>query len=261
MRIRSRGVARFPFWLALCLAMPSAAAGAAPQVPTPAAPTAAANAEALPPGEWNGSMTLDAQRLVAVRLVQRDGKARLMFGSPLNCALLVRPEAGAGFALDSINGGAYCDKLMSKQLRVQRSGDDLRLTVDGKDLPVVLHGDPGQPSPLQGKWRGMAHPERGDRDVAVDLSVAATPQAPGKPMVQLRYGAPRECGVQASYAGMREGTSVYSLDIARGGYCDLLSDGQLTLRARPDGKLELQTLDRAGMRRDSALLERAPASP
>ncbi|WP_295931244.1 hypothetical protein [uncultured Xanthomonas sp.] len=260
MRIRSRGVARFPLWLALCLAMPFAA-GAAPQAPTPAAPAAAANADALPPGEWSGTLALDAQRLAAVRLVQREGNARLIFASPLNCVLLVKPQPGNGFALESINGGAYCDKLMGKPLRVQRSGDDLRLNVDGKDLPVVLHGDPGQPSPLQGKWRGMARPERGDRDVAVDLSVAATPQAPGKPSVQLRYGAPRECAVQAYYAGMRERTSVYSLDIARGGYCDLLSDGQLTLRARPDGNLELQVLDRTGTRRDSALLERVPANP
>ncbi|KAB7771002.1 hypothetical protein CEK69_10090 [Xanthomonas sp. LMG 12462] len=260
MRIRSRGVARFPLWLALCLAMPFAA-GAAPQAPTPAAPAAASNADALPPGEWSGTLALDAQRLAAVRLVQRDGKARLMFGSPLNCALLVKPQPGAGFALESINGGAYCDKLMGKPLRVQRSGDDLRLNVDGKDLPVVLHGDPGQPSPLQGKWRGMMRPDSGDRAIDVELSVAATPQAPGNPTVQLRYGPPRQCRLEGRYVGVREATALYSLGIADGGYCDRLSDGQLTLRARPDGKLDLQTVDRAGTRRESGLLERAPATP
>lgn len=257
MRIRSCGVARFPLWLALCLALPSAA-GAAPQAPTSAA---AASAEALPTGDWNGTLTLDPQRLASVRLVQRDGKARLVFGPPLNCTLLVKPQQDGAFALDSINGGAYCDKQMGKQLRVQRSGDDLRLTVDGKDLPVVLHSDPGQPSPLQGTWRGMVHPERGDRDVVVELSVAATPQAPGNPTVRLRYGAPRECGVQAYYVGLREGTAVYSLNIAHGGYCDRLSGGQLTLHARPDGRIELQVIEPAGMRRDSGLLERAPTNP
>ncbi|MRG99044.1 hypothetical protein GIY21_01900 [Xanthomonas sontii] len=263
MRIRSRGVARFPLWLALCLAMPFAAgaAGAAPQAPTPAAPAAAANADALPPGEWSGTLALDAQRLAAVRLAQRDGKARLMFGSPLNCALLVKPQPGAGFALESINGGAYCDKLMGKPLRVQRSGDDLRLNVDGKDLPVVLHGDPGQPSPLQGTWRGVTRPDYSNRGVAVQLSVAATPQAPGSATVQLRYGAPRECRVQGRYLGMREGDALYTLDMDNQGVCTRLSDGQLTLRARPDGELELQTVDGGGKGRESALLERVPANP
>ncbi|MET7140257.1 hypothetical protein M3S04_04770 [Xanthomonas sp. PPL139] len=257
MRIRSRGVARFPLWLALCLAMPFAA-GAVPQAPTPAA---AASAEALPAGEWSGTLALDAQRLATVRLVQRDGKTRLMFGSPLNCTLLVKLQPGGAFALDSINGGAYCDKLMGKSLRVQRSGDDLRLTVDGKDLPVVLHSDPGQPSPLQGKWRGMVRPERGDRDVAVELSVAATPQAPGNPTVQLRYGAPRECRVQGRYLGMREADALYALDMNDQGICARLSDGQLTLRATPDGHVELQIIDRTGARRERALLERAPTNP
>ncbi|MET0550513.1 MAG: hypothetical protein ABW002_14725 [Xanthomonas sp.] len=260
MRIRSRGVARFPLWLALCLAVP-AAAGASPQASTPAAPAAAPGAEALPPGEWSGALALDAQRLAAVRLVQRDGKARLLFGAPLNCTLLVRPQPGNGFTLDSINGGAYCDKLMGKSLRVQRSGDDLRLNVDGTDLPVVLHTDPGQPSPLQGMWRGLIHTERGNMVVSVQLSVAATPQAPGSATVQLSYGAPRQCRLPARYLATREGTALYALDVANGGYCDLLSDGQLTLRAKQDGKLELQTVDRAGTRRESALLERAPANP
>ncbi|MCI2246065.1 hypothetical protein L3067_15760 [Xanthomonas sp. PPL568] len=260
MHIRSRGVARVPLWLALGLAF-SPMAGAAPQAPAPASSDAAASVEALPAGEWNGTLALDAQRLAAVRLVQRDGKARLMFGSPLNCTLLVKPQPGGGFALDSINGGAYCDKLMGKQLRLQRSGDDLRLNVDGKDLPVVLHSDPGQPSPLQGRWRGMVRTERGDRDVVVELSVAATPQAPGNTTVQLRYGPPRECRVQGRYLGMREADALYALDMNDQGICARLSDGQLTLRARPDGELELQTVDRAGTRRESALLERAPTNP
>ncbi|MBB5876077.1 hypothetical protein [Xanthomonas sp. 3498] len=260
MRIRSRGVARFPLWLGLCLSLPSAVV-AAPQASAPAAPVAAASAEALPPGEWSGTLATDAQRLASVRLVQRDGKARLMFGSPLNCALLVKPQADGSFALESINGGAYCDKLMGKPLRVQRSGDDLRLNVGGTDLPVVLHTDPGQPSPLQGAWRGLIRPDYGNGAYTVQLSVAATPQAPGNATVQLRYGAPRECRVQGRYLDTREGAALYALDMNDQGTCARLGDGQLTLRARPDGKLELQTVDRAGTRRENALLERAPANP
>ncbi|WP_371181826.1 hypothetical protein [Xanthomonas sacchari] len=264
MRIRSRGVAHFPLWLALCLALPSAA-DAAPQAGTAAKPGAAANAEALPAGQWSGTLTLEAQppgaeNLVALRLIQDSGQARLAFGSPLNCNALVKSQRAGGFVLDSINGGAYCDKLMGKPLRVQRSGDDLRLFVDGKALLVVLHTDPGRPSPLTGTWQGLDSGGKILEKPTLEVTVSSSPQAPGSPTVKLRYGMPWSCEVQARYVGMRADAAVYSLDMNDQGHCAELSDGRLVLRATPDGGVSLQIAGKAGKSPHVVQLKRVSAS-
>ncbi|MBO9829141.1 hypothetical protein J7373_12855 [Xanthomonas sp. A2111] len=264
MRNRSRGVAHFPLWLALCLALPSAA-GAAPQAATAAKPDAAAAAEALPAGQWSGTLTLEAQppgaeNLVALRLIQDNGTPRLAFGSPLNCNVLVKPQRTGGFVLDSINGGAYCDKMMGKPLRVQRSGDDLRLFVDGKALLVVLHTDPGRPSPLTGTWQGQDSGGKILEKPTLDVTVSSIPQAPGSPTVELRYGTPWSCKVQARYVGMRADAAVYSLDMNDTGQCANLSDGRLVLRATPDGGVSLQIAGKAGKDPQRVTLQRVSAS-
>ncbi|WP_045758122.1 hypothetical protein [Xanthomonas albilineans] len=256
MHIRSYDFPRFFLWLSLWLVLPLVVAAS----PPPPAPMLAITANALPAGQWRGSLALDAQRLVAVGLTQQGGKPVLNFGSPLNCALQVQSREGDSFALESINGGAYCDKLMGKRLTAQRSGDDLRLSIDGQALPVVLHTAPGQPSPLQGRWHGLLRAENGRDSVQVQMTVNAIPQAPGVPMVVLRYSEPRLCMLQARYAGSREGHWLYSVDPSDAGYCRGLSDGTLELRTAPDGQLLLQLYARAGARVEMGKLERASSA-
>ncbi|WP_045738253.1 hypothetical protein [Xanthomonas sp. MUS 060] len=256
MNIRSYAFSRVSLRMSLWLALPLFVAAS----PSLSASTPAITANALPAGEWRGSLALDSQRLVAVRLTQQGGKSLLNFGSPLNCALQVQPREAGSFTLNSINGGAYCDKMMGKRLTVQRIGDDLRLSIDGQSLPVVLHADPGQPSPLQGQWYGSLQPENGRDSVQVQMTVNAIAQAPGVPTVVLRYREPRLCMLQARYAGTGEGRWLYSLDPSDAGYCRRLSDGTLELRKAPDGQVLLQLYDRAGAPVEMGKLEHASST-
>ncbi|QNH21048.1 hypothetical protein HEP73_01958 [Xanthomonas sp. GW] len=250
MPIRSQRFPRPCLWPSLCLALalPLTAAAAPPSAPA-----------ALPGGDWRGSLALDARRIAAVRLEQAAGKASLQFGAPLNCTLALLPQEAGAYRLDSINGGIYCDRLLGRRLTAQRSAaDDLQLSIDGTPLPVLLHTALGPVSALQGNWRLAGGSGGGRNPVALTLAIAATPLSPGAPLAKLRYGSPRDCQLDARYAGMRDTTLVLSLTVNDAGYCGRLSDGQAELQPQADGSATLRIFDRLGTRADAGTLQRIP---
>ncbi|AVY66453.1 hypothetical protein [Xanthomonas translucens] len=246
-------------WPALCLALALPLSASAAPLP-PSAPAAPAAPAALPAGDWRGSLALDARRMAAVQLLQKAGKTRLQFGAPLNCGLNLLAQDGAAYRLESINGGIYCDRLLGKTLTAQRSADDLQLRIDGTPLPLLLllHSLPAPASALQGNWRLLAGTSGASRPAALTLKIAATPLAPGAAVATLRYGSPRDCQIEARYAGTRDTTVVLSLGVNDAGYCGRLSDGQAELQPQQDGNVSLQIFDRLGTRADSGTLQRMP---
>ncbi|QEO26798.1 hypothetical protein ISN35_16975 [Xanthomonas translucens pv. undulosa] len=244
-------------WPALCLALALPLSASAAPLP-PSAPAAPAAPAALPAGDWRGSLALDARRMAAVQLLQKAGKTRLQFGAPLNCGLNLLAQDGAAYRLESINGGIYCDRLLGKTLTAQRSADDLQLRIDGTPLPLLLHSLPAPASALQGNWRLLAGTSGASRPAALTLKIAATPLAPGAAVATLRYGSPRDCQIEARYAGTRDTSVVLSLGVNDAGYCGRLSDGQAELQPQQDGNVSLQIFDRLGTRADSGTLQRMP---
>ncbi|QDI03295.1 hypothetical protein E4A48_05925 [Xanthomonas cerealis pv. cerealis] len=246
-------------WPALCLALALPLSASAAPLP-PSAPAASTAPAPLPAGDWRGSLALDARRIAAVRLVQQAGNTSLQFGAPLNCTLALLTQDAGGYRLESINGGIYCDRLLGKTLTVQRSAaDDLQLRIDGMPLPALLHTLPGSASTLQGNWRMLAGAGSGGRNpVTLTVAIAATPLSPDIAVARLRYGSPRDCQLEARYAGTRDTTLVLSLTVNDAGYCGRLSDGQAELRPQPDGGVLLQIFDRLGTRADAGTLQRSP---
>ncbi len=250
MSIRPRRFPRPGLWPALCLALALSSSAAA--VP-PSAPAT------LPGGDWRGSLPLDSRRIAAVRLQQQAGKASLQFDAPLNCTLALLPQDAGGYRLESINGGIYCDRLLGRHLTAQRrAADDLQLSIDDTPLPVLLHTAPGPVSALRGNWRLAGGSGGGRNPVALTLAIAATPLSPGAAVAKLRYGSPRDCQLEARYAGMRDTTLVLSLSVNDAGYCGRLSDGQAELQPQQDGSATLRIFDRLGTRADAGTLQRIP---
>ena len=207
MPIRSSRFPRPCRWPVLCLALVLPLSAAAELPPsTPAAPAA------LPAGDWRGSLALDARSMAAVRLLQQAGKFNLQFGAPLNCGLTLLAQGDGGYRLESINGGIYFDRLLGKTLTAQRSAaDDLQLSIDGTPLPALLHALPGSASTLQGQLaparrRRQRWPQLGPSDSGDRRHTAIARHRRGQ---VVRYGSPRNCHLQARYAGTSDTTLVY----------------------------------------------------
>jgi hypothetical protein len=223
---------------------------------------ALAQSVAIPDRDWRGSMSYSMnesrQRPVAVRLVQAVGftaGTRLVrFGSPLNCNLTLSPQDAAGYRIEVQNGGAYCDRFWggSATLRLDTvDSASVRIRSDnGETVNLQLHATALAPSPLAGRWSAST-------DQALRLTVFDTPLSPGGPLLRLSYPAPRDCAVEARYAGPSGQTLVAAFVVNASGYCRRLSDGYATVSGQ-GGKLALEVFDVNGVRLDAAELTRQP---
>lgn len=218
------------------------------------ADAALAQSAAIPDADWRGSMSYSRQPLVALRLSQGAasiaGAKLLQFGAPINCSLSLLPQ-GAGYRVEVQNGGVYCDQFWggSATLRLDRP-DSVNLRISGAKgvtLDLQLHSTAIAPSALAGRWG----------DQALQLHVVDTPLRPGDVLMKLSYSSPRDCAVEARYAGHSEQTLVAAFVVNASGYCSRLSDGYATMSER-DGKLALQVFGRGGARMDAAELTRQP---
>jgi hypothetical protein len=213
-----------------------------------------AQTAAIPDADWRGSMSFSRQPLVAMRLSRGAasiaGAQRLQFGAPLNCSLSLLPQ-GAGYRVEVQNGGAYCDRFWggSAMLRLDMP-DSVNLRISGgkgATLDLQLRSTAQAPSALAGRWSGAA----------LRLRVADAPLRPGDLVLQLSYPSPRDCAVEARYAGHSGQALVAAFVVNAGGYCGRLSDGYALVSGR-DGKLVLEVFDGKGARLDAADLTRQP---
>jgi hypothetical protein len=217
-----------------------------------------AQSAAIPDGDWRGSMSYSSQPVVSVRLRQgpgaRAGSQLLQFGAPLNCSLSLLPVDGGSYRVEVQNGGAYCDRLWgaSAMLRWDAAGSVGVHVSGGKGdtLDLQLLAEAMAPGALAGRWSSNS-------DKALQLKVVDAPLRPGDLLMQLSYGAPRDCTADAHYAGLRGQTLVAAFAVNANGYCSRLSDGYATLSAH-GGQVALEVFDRNGKRLDAAELTRQP---
>ncbi|PPU01926.1 hypothetical protein [Xanthomonas arboricola] len=228
---RSRHIFRMISALALCLVLPASQAAAVDSVPA---------------GEWRGILsTSGGTGPVYVGLKARpagaDGvrSADLRFGPPFNCALELRAQADA-YALQSRNGGKFCDALSGWRAQLQ-AGDGMasgmQLTLSGREAPLVIALDQKAGAALTeaGRWRSIAL-------MSAQLELVATAVRPGDVIGRLRYGAPRDCQVELRYAGHEAGALIAWIVANDRGYCRRLSDSQARMQLRPDGSAVLSLL-------------------
>ena len=179
--------------------------------------------------------------------------ADLRFGPPFNCALELRAQAD-DYALQSRNGGKFCDALSGGRAQLQ-AGDGMasgiQLTLLGREAPLVIALDQKADAALTeaGRWRSNGL-------TSAQLDLVATAVRPGDVVGRLRYGAPRDCQVELRYAGRAAGALNAWVGANDRGYCRQLSDGQASLRIRDDGSAELALVVKG--QRDTALFERMP---
>ncbi|MBB6573700.1 hypothetical protein FHT07_001876 [Xanthomonas arboricola] len=135
--------------LALCLVLPAAPAAAA---------------DSIPPGDWRGILsnsggTGPVYAVLRARAAGADGVqgADLRFGPPVSCALELRAQAD-DYALQSRNGGKFCDALSGGRAQLQagdRVASGMQLTLSGRDAPLVIALDRKADAVLTeaGRWR------------------------------------------------------------------------------------------------------------
>ncbi|WP_102252242.1 hypothetical protein [Xanthomonas arboricola] len=242
---RLRRIFRMISALALCLVLPAAPAAAA---------------DSIPPGDWRGILstrggTGPVYVVLRARAAGADGMqgAELRFGPPFNCALELRAQAD-DYALQSRNGGKFCDALSGGRAQLQ-AGDGMapgiQLTLLGREAPLVIALDQKADAALTeaGRWRSNGL-------TSAQLDLVATAVRPGDVVGRLRYGAPRDCQVELRYAGHEAGALTAWIGANDGGYCRGLSDSQARMQMRPDGSAVLSLLLHG--QRDMVSFERVP---
>jgi hypothetical protein len=94
----------------------------------------------------------------------------------------------------------------------------------------------GEKSDPIGKWTGVSKDADGNR-IPVELTVE---RINGSLECELDYGPDRHCTSNAVSAGSEGGLFYFRFNRGHGGWCDRLTDGEMTLQFKADGKLELR---------------------